>query len=198
MTAARTCLTIAFCWALAASPGAAQVKPDSETLLEAIEEQDNNVVLGLVARKGAGIINVRGYSGATPLNVAMRKRSMQYVNYLLQNGADPNFTDKSGETALIIAARTGNVDGVSSLIGARAAVDGANRQGETPLIAAVQNRHVQVIRRLLEAGASPTRTDNAGLSARDYAARDRRSADILKLFDTVRKKPVFIAGPIIR
>ena len=198
MTAARTCLMFAFCWAFAASSVAAQIKPDSETFLEAIEEQNSNQVVDLVNKKGRSVINVRGYSGATPLNVAMRKRSMQYVNFLLQNGADPNFTDKSGETALLIAARAGNFEGVNTMLGAKAAVDGTNRQGETPLIVAVQNRHLQAIRRLLEAGASTTRTDNAGLSARDYAARDRRSAEILKLFDTVKKKPVFVAGPIIQ
>jgi ankyrin repeat protein len=198
MTAARTCLMIAFCCAFAATPGTSQRQPDSETFLEAIEEQNNNKVVDLVTSKGRSIINVRGYSGATPLNVAMRKRSLQYVSYLLQNGADPNFSDKSGETALLIGARMGNYEGVNALLVAKAAVDGANRQGETPLIVAVQNRHVQVIRRLLEAGASTTRTDNAGLNARDYATRDRRSAEILKLFHTVKKKPVFVAGPIIR
>lgn len=198
MTAARTCLMIAFSCALAASPAVAQSKPDSETFLEAIEEQDNNQVVGLVTKNGRAIINVRGYSGATPLTMAMRKRSMQYVNYLLQNGADPNLADKSGETALLIAARTGNFEGVSTMLAAKAAVDAYNRQGETGLIVAVQNRHVPAIKRLLEAGASTTRTDNAGLSARDYAVRDRRSAEILRLFETIKKKPVFVAGPIIQ
>ncbi len=198
MTAARTCLIIAFGCALAASPGAAQVKPESETFLEAIEEQRGNDVIELVAKKGRTIINVRGYSGATPLTLAMRQRSMQYVNYLLQNGADPNLADKNGDSALMIAARTGNFEGVATMIIAKAALDATNRQGETPLIAAVQNRHLQAIKRLLEAGANPTRTDNAGLSARDYATRDRRSTEILRLFDTIKKKPVFVAGPIIR
>jgi ankyrin repeat protein len=198
MSAARTSLMIALCCAFAASPGIAQNKPDSEAFLEAIEDQDNNKVVDLVTKKGRSIINVRGYSGATPLTAAMRKRSLQYVNYLLQNGADSNLADKSGETALLIAARTGNLEGISTMLSASAAVDASNRQGETPLIVAVQNRHLQAIKRLLEAGASSTRTDNAGLSARDYAARDRRSAEILKLFDTVKKKPVFLAGPVIR
>jgi ankyrin repeat protein len=85
------------------------------------------------------------------------------------------------------------------MLAARAAIDATNRQGETALIIAVQNRQVQVVRRLLEAGASPTRTDNAsGLSARDYAARDRRSSEILKLFETIKPKPKIIAGPILQ
>ena len=199
MSAVRTCLTIAFSGMLAASPAAAQTKPDSETFLEAIEEQRGNDVVDLVAKKGRAVINVRGYSGATPLTVAMRKRATLYINYLLQNGADPNLADKNGESALMIAARSGYTEGVITMIAAKASVDATNRQGETALIMAVQNRHLQSVKRLLEAGASSTRTDNAsGLSARDYAIRDRRSTEILKLFDTVEKKPVFVAGPIIR
>ena len=85
------------------------------------------------------------------------------------------------------------------MLGAKASVDATNRQGETALIVAVQIRNVPIVKRLLEAGASASHTDNAsGLSARDYAARDRRSSEILKLIDQVKKKPVFEAGPILR
>ena len=199
MSAARTCLMIALSCTIAASPVVAQSKPDSETFLEAIAEQRNNEVVELVAKKGRAIINVRGYSGATPLTVAMRKRATQYVNYLLQNGADPNLTERNGDSALMIAARLGYIEGVATMLTAKAAVDATNRQGETALIIAVQNRHLQAVKRLLEAGASPTHTDNAsGLSARDYAVRDRRSNEMLRLLDTVKKKPVFVAGPIMQ
>jgi ankyrin repeat protein len=199
MKPARLTLLIAGLAASLASVAAAQSKPDSETLLEAIDEQRSNDVVDMVTRKGAGIINTRGYSGVTPLTVAMRKRSSQYVNYLLQQGADPNFGEKNGDTALIVAARLGYMEGVLTMLAHRATVDAANRQGETALIVATQNRQVQVVRRLLEAGASPTRTDNAsGLSARDYAARDRRSTEMLKLMDSVKPKPVFVAGPVIK
>jgi len=200
MTAARTPLMIALVAAtLAASPAAAQKQADSEILLEAIEEQRNNEVVDLVTRKGRGIINVRGYSGATPLTVAMRKRASAYVNYLLQNGADPNLADRQGDTALMIAARLGHLEGINTMIVGKAAIDATNRQGETALIMATQNRHAAAVKRLLEAGANTKRTDNVGLSARDYAVRDRRSGEILKLIDGVKPKPkpVFVAGPVI-
>ncbi len=182
-----------------ASVAMAQSQPDSEALLEAIEEQRGNEVLDLVAKRGRGIVNVRGYSGATPLTAAMRNRAPPFVNYLLQNGADPNLGDKNGDTALMIAARLSYLEGLNTMIGARATIDATNRQGETALIIAVQARNVQTVKRLLEAGASSSRTDNAsGLSARDYAARDRRSTEILKLIDQVKPKPIFVAGPVIR
>ena len=199
MTAARTSMLIALMAAVVSiSPAVAQKQPDSELLLEAIEEQRNNDVVDLVTRKGRGIINMRGYSGETALNAAMRKRSTAYVNYLLQNGAEPNLADKQGDTALIVAARLGHLEGINTMIGGKAAVDAANRQGETALIIAVQYRHAAVVKRLIEAGASTKRTDNAGLSARDYAVRDRRSTEILKLVEGVKPKPVFVAGPVIR
>ncbi len=178
----------------------AQSAPESEKLVEAIEEQRGDEAISLVNKRGRAIVNIRSYSGTTPLIAAMRNRASPYVNFLLQNGADPDFADKQGDTGLIVAARLGFVEGIVSMLAARAAVDATNRQGETALIVAVQGRQVQAVRRLLEAGASPTKTDNAsGLSARDYAARDRRSAEILRLIDTARPKPkpTFVAGPII-
>lgn len=181
-----------------AAGAVAQTKPDSEALLEAIEGLRNNDVVDLITRKGRGIVNSRGYSGATPLTLAMRKRANQYVNYLLQNGADPNLAERSGDTPLIIAARTGNLEAIGTMILVGAAVDATNRQGETALIVAVQNHQAQAAKKLLEAGASATRTDSAsGLSARDYAVRDRRSGEILRLIDSVKPKPKFIAGPVI-
>jgi ankyrin repeat protein len=203
MKAVRTQLMIAVVAGslVAALPGSAlaQSGPDSEKFLDAIEQQHSDEVIDLVTKNGRAIVNVRGYSGATPLTTAMRKRATQYVLYLLENGADPNLADRNGETALLIAARLSYAEGVTAMLGAKASVDATNRQGETALMVAVQNRNVQIVKRLLEAGASASRTDSAsGLSARDYAARDSRSTEILKLIDSVKKKPVFVAGPVLR
>ena len=60
--------------------------------------------------------------------------------------------------------------------------------GETALIVAVQQRQLPMVRTLLAAGANPDKADSAaGLSARDYAARDTRSRDILQAIEA--KKP---------
>ena len=183
----------------ATTPGTAQTRPDSEIFLEAIEGQDNNKIIDLATRKGRAVVNARGYSGVTPLTVAVRKRLGTYVNFLLQKGADPNLAEKNGDTPLMIAARSGYLEGINSMLTANALVDATNRQGETALILAVQNRQLAATKRLLEAGASPTRTDNAsGLSARDYALRDRRSGELLRLIDSVKAKPKFVAGPVIQ
>jgi ankyrin repeat protein len=76
---------------------------------------------------------------------------------------------------------------VDWLLAKGAKVDGANKMGETPLIVAVQQRNPGLVRTLLEAGANPDKADSAaGLSARDYATRDARSRNLLKLIQSAK------------
>jgi ankyrin repeat protein len=87
------------------------------------------------------------------------------------------------------AARVGMSDAVDWLIGLGAPVDAENRMGETALIVAVQQRQAPIVKLLLAKGADPDKTDSAaGYSARDYARRDSRSPDILRMIEASRKK----------
>ena len=66
--------------------------------------------------------------------------------------------------------------------------------GETALILAVQQHQIAIARALLAAGANPDKTDNAaGYSARDYARRDNRARDILKMIEATKPKPAAAA-----
>jgi hypothetical protein len=50
---------------------------------------------------------------------------------------------------------------------------------------------------LLEAGADPDKTDHAsGYSARDYAKRDNRSSEMLRLIESVKSKKAAVVGPV--
>ena len=67
--------------------------------------------------------------------------------------------------------------------------------GETPLIIAVQQRNLPIVRVLLGEGADPDRTDHAaGYSARDYATRDPRARDILKMIEDKKPKAAAAAA----
>ena len=73
-------------------------------------------------------------------------------------------------------------------------VDKTNRLGETALIVAVQQRQPAIVSTLLKLGANPDKTDHAaGYSARDYAKRDTRSRELLKLIETVKSQKARIA-----
>ena len=134
------------------------------------------------------VINARDGKGETALYIAVAARNSTWTGFLLQRGADPDLAARSGETPLIAAARLGYFEGLAMLLSQGAKVDATNRMGETALIVAVHNRKPQIVRALLESGADPDRTDNAaGLAARDYAKRDPRSRDILRMIET--RKP---------
>ena len=171
-----------------ASPLAAQRQPGTgsmyEPFLTAVRDEDGNKVVEMVEKNGKGALNFRGIDGSTGLTIAAQRRLSVYLSYLLGSGADPDLPNGDGDTALVIAARQGWDEGVDTLIANKARVDATDRLGETPLIVAVQARQLNAVRKLLKAGADPDKTDRAaGYSARDYAKRDRRASDILKLID---------------
>ena len=135
------------------------------------------------------LVNARDLDGQTALIAAIDNRDREWAGYLLQQGADPNLTGKNGETPLLAAARVGSEEIAEWLVGLGAKVDTANRGGETPLIIAVQRRQVPIVRLLIKSGADPDKADSvAGYSARDYAKRDNRTPELLRIIESKAAK----------
>ena len=171
-----------------ASPAAAQVATGGFEFVEAVKNGDGGKLQELLSRYPAGIVDSRADDGSTGLILAVAREDEDFTAFLLNKGANPNLATKSGDTALMAAARTGFAQGAEWLLSQGAKVDAVNRQGETALIVAVQSRQPALVKLLLDAGADPDRTDAAaGYSARDYATRDSRSRELLKLIEA--KKP---------
>ena len=171
---------------------------EGEAFLEAIEKGDNDKAIPLIEQPGSRVANYKGYKGDTALHIATRKRELDWVGYLLKKGADPNIGDANGDTALVVASRIGFEEAVDWMIRLGAKVDTPNRRGETALIIAVQQRQPRVVERLLMAGANPDKGDHAaGLTARDYAKRDTRNPNLLKLIETVKSTKKQVAGPTL-
>lgn len=173
-----------------ATPAAAQMSGYSDMeFVEAVRKSDGDKVQELLrAHPASGLVDSKDGDGNTGLIIAIARRDQEWTGFLLNQHADPNVAGKGGDTPLIAAARIGFDQAVVWLLAMGAKVDGANRMGETPLIVAVQQRQTPVVKLLLAAGANPDKTDSAaGYSARDYAQRDLRARDILKLIE--EKKP---------
>jgi ankyrin repeat protein len=175
-------------FALFATPALAQFEgPDSSQFLDAVQKRDGDKATQLLTDHPT-VINSRDSKGDTGLIIAIRGEDHDWTAFLLNKGADPNAPGAGGDTPLIAAARANFGDAVGWLLGQGAKVDGTNKSGETALIVAVQLRQARMVKDLLDAGANPDRTDAAaGYSARDYAQRDPRARDILKLIEA--KKP---------
>ena len=174
---------------IAGAPAAGQPASDAETLLSAVKDNDPGKALTVIRRKPT-IVNARNQSGETALSIAVARRDDDWTSFLLSQGADPNAPARNGDTPLIIAARLGYATGAAHLAARKAKIDGTNKRGETPLIVAVQERQLPMVRMLLGAGADPDKTDNAaGYSARDYAKRDPRAREILRMIEARKPKP---------
>ncbi|MFL6724296.1 MAG: ankyrin repeat domain-containing protein [Sphingomicrobium sp.] len=172
---------------------------DGEAFLNAIKDGDSNKALELVNQPGSRVANYRGYNGDTALHMVTRKRELDWVGFLLSRGADPNIGDSNGDTPMMIAASIGFEEAATQMLRRGARVDATNRRGETALTVAVQQRQPRVVELLLRAGANPDKADHVtGYSPRDYAKRDTRNPQLLKLIETIKpaaKKAV--SGPVI-
>ncbi|MEO9467913.1 ankyrin repeat domain-containing protein [Parasphingorhabdus sp.] len=166
---------------------------ESYNFLKAVKDRDGAEATKFLNKPGSVIVNTRDVSsGETALHIVVARRDATWVGFLLQKGANPNVRDKKGLTPLMLATQLRFIDGVRVLLTKKADVNQTNNQGETALIRAVQLRDAELVRVLLVGGADPDRTDTlAGLSARDYATRDRRAASILSEIEKAdtRKKP---------
>ena len=176
---------------LIATPAAvmAQAAPsgsDGEAFLTALRQGNGSKAVNLVDSKGSTVINYRGETGESALHVVIHTRNSNWISFLLASGADPDIGDNKGETPLLLAIRTNNIEAAAQLLRSHAQVDKFNRMGETPLIVAVQQRSGSLVSALLKLGANPDRSDHAGYTARDYAKRDSRSKEMLRLIDTVK------------
>ena len=185
-------LKIAFAactFALLAAPAVAQLVGNSgQDFLDAVTKRDGDKAIQLIADHPT-IIDTKNGDGDTPLIISIRAGDSDWTGFLLTKGADPNLAGGHGDTPLIIAAKAGFDDAAGWLIGLGANIDTTNKAGETALIIAVQQRDARLARLLLEHGANPDRTDAvAGYSARDYASRDPRARDILKLITEAKPK----------
>ena len=179
-----------------ATPSLAQdLGYDGQQFVEAIRKGDNDKALPLIEKR-PNIVNSKDGKGDTALLAAIGRRDSTWAGYLLKLGADPNLAGNGGETPLIAASRIGFLQAVDWLLGMGAKVNADNRAGETPLIVAVQNRQIPTIKLLLEKGANPDKTDTAqGFSARDYAKRDTRATEILRIIESTKPKTTSKMGP---
>lgn len=182
---------------LSSAPAMAQFS-DSYNFLKAVRDRDGNKATDLLNDESSRVINTRDDStGETALSIVIQRRDETWTRFLLGKGGDPSIADKNGMTPLMHATLLGFVEGAQALLDSGAAVDQSNRRGETALILAVQAKNSNMVRLLVKHGANPDKTDHvAGLSARDYARRDDRSGEMLKLLDAKPDELRVPTGPV--
>jgi hypothetical protein len=99
-------------------------------------------------------------TGKTPLFSACQSGRMIVIEYLLQNGADPDIPDNQGMTPLLWASKSGHFNIVDLLCKANANVNATYTDTQTDLFwsalsAAAVNKHEFIVYYLLLHGADP-------------------------------------------
>ncbi len=180
-----------------ALPAGAQRFSESYNFLKAVREQDGNKVTEYLSAPGQTIVNVKGDNGEAAIHIVTKRRDMTYLRFILARGGNVNLQDGEGNTPLMLAVDAAWPEGIREILNKKGNVNLANNGGETPLMRAVQRRDGELVQLLLTSGADPDMVDRlAGMSARDYAARDTRApaiAEALKNAPKVQKRAV--SGP---
>ena len=122
--------------------------------------------------------NIREGTDITPLMRAVIEDHTQFVNKLIQAGADVNLTDCRGRNALCFVASDSHYETIDTLLKARANVNNVIREGNTPLLSAVglkhngdqdckkeHNSYVKTVKILIEAGTDVNIQNNDGETA---------------------------------
>ena len=126
-------------------------------------------------------VESRNAADESPLMLASIKGLLPVVAKLIQRGADVN---KPGWAPLHYAATKGHLDVMALLLENHAYIDAASPNGSTPLMMAAMYGTSSAVKLLLEAGADPSLKNSQGLTAIDFAQRDKRldSAEIIAAF----------------
>lgn len=108
--------------------------------------------------------------------------SEQFMQFLLDRGADPDLGDHHGETPLHYASKAGDPQMVLILLCKGANADIPDQRGRTPLSRAAERGRAQVVETLLTVGnADPDSKDNRGRTPLSFAAGNchRETATLL-------------------
>uniref|UniRef100_A0A4W5JNP3 Ankyrin repeat, family A (RFXANK-like), 2 n=1 Tax=Hucho hucho TaxID=62062 RepID=A0A4W5JNP3_9TELE len=131
------------------------------------------------------VINLQDEEGFTPLMWAAAHGQIAVVEFLLQNGADPNLLAKGRESALSLACSKGYTDIVKMLIDCGVDVNEYDWNGGAPVLYAVHGNNVPCVEILLESGADPTIESDSGFNAMDMAVamghRNDRSMEMHRI-----------------
>ena len=126
-------------------------------------------------------VESRNAADESPLMLASLKGLQSVVVRLIDRGADVN---KPGWTPLHYAATKGHLEVMKILLDNHAYIDAASPNASTPLMMAAMYGTPSAVKLLLEAGADPSLKNIQGLTAIDFAQRDKRadSAEIIAAF----------------
>jgi ankyrin repeat protein len=126
-------------------------------------------------------------SACNPLHYAMALEDPAFTRLLLEAGEDPEETVAGTDRKLVMRAVCESPSSAQQaklkllLEHGAKELDQKNDKGQTALLCAAEDDEVETMRLLLQAGADPNIADNSGMTALDYALKERseKALDLL-------------------
>lgn len=152
-------------------------KAGNTLLIQAVRRDVPELFDYLLLRRAK--LNVRNRNGETALSLAAYMGKLQYVQRLVEAGADVNFY---GWSPLSYAAYNGHTAIVDYLLKRGAEINARTENGSTALFFAARFGHIEVIKLLLKNKADPTLANENGDTAIDWALKSDNTdiADLLR------------------
>lgn len=144
-------------------------------LMLAIREGSEKMALSLLQQpdwKSTEFLDAENKLGENALMVAAVKGADPVARALLDLGAQSN---RYGWGPLHYAATSGHVTMIHILVEGASYVDAESPNGTTPLMMAARFNHRPAAAALISLGADPTMSNQAGLTARDYAKENNNN-----------------------
>ncbi len=152
-------------------------KAGNTLLIQAVRRDVPELFDYLLLRRAK--LNVRNRNGETALSIAAYTGKLQYVQRLIEAGADVNFY---GWSPLTYAAYNGHTAIVDYLLKRGAEINATTENGSSALFFAARFGHIEVIKLLLKNKADPSLANENGDTAIDWALKSDNTdiADLLR------------------
>ena len=138
--------------------------------------------LASVVRRGADVNVTSGGNNATALHLAAQYGHLPHLEFLLENGADPNIRDARGLTPLMLAILHRQTGPVRPLLDGGANPNIGDNDGFAPIYRAMEGKMDEAVRTLAEGGSRPELLNiRAGQKGYGLAHRAAGSGDVSRL-----------------
>ena len=166
----------------------------NQAIFQAISKNDINAVIQSV--KQGALINAPDRFGHTPIHYAAYKGNARIVDYLLNNGGNPNIRGRHESTPLHSAAWGKNMQVLELLLEDGADVNARTDEGETPGMTAALRGQKEMLEILFALSADPHAKDIHGTNMLDLAAAGGHKpiVDLLSQMGVQNQNPLHVAA----